>query len=80
MTAGVAAALLTADTPRWLFFLMLGFVVSSYALCGFLVLGSRHRRARRARRERVATPITTRDLPPARGLAITVPAPKETTR
>lgn len=80
MTAGIGAALLTADTPRWLFFVMLGLVIAAYVMCGLLVLGSRYRRARRARRERVATPVTTRDLPPARELVITVPAPKETTR
>lgn len=77
MTAGVAAALLTADTPRWLFFLMVGLVVAAYLLCGVLVLGSRYRRARR---ERAVTPVTTRTLPPARGLVITVPARKETSR
>lgn len=80
MTAGVAAALLTADTPRWLFFLMVGLAVAAYLLCGVLVLGSRYRRARRARRERAVSPVTTRTLPPARGLVITVPSRKETSR
>ena len=80
MTAGVAAALLTADTPRWLFFLMVGLVVAAYLLCGLLVLGARYRRARRTSHERAVTPVRTRTLPPARGLVITVPAPKETNR
>ncbi len=76
----MTAASLAADSPRWLFLLMFGLVVAAYVMCGLLVLGSRYRRARRARRERGATSVTTRGLPPARGLVITVPAPKETTR
>ncbi|MDD7938073.1 hypothetical protein PHK61_06540 [Actinomycetospora lutea] len=39
-----AAALLTSDTPRWLFLVLLGVVAMAYLACGLLALIGRLRR------------------------------------
>lgn len=48
---GVTHALvasLTADTPRWLFLVVVGIAVAAYATCGALTLAARHRLSHRA--------------------------------
>lgn len=41
------AALLTADTPRWLVLAGLGLLAAAYGACGLLTLIGRHRRSPR---------------------------------
>lgn len=40
----MSAALLTSDTPRWLFLAMAGLVATAYLACGLLSLVGRVRR------------------------------------
>ena len=44
MSSVLSAALLTSDTPRWLFLVMAGLAVTAYLACGLLSLIGRLQR------------------------------------
>ena len=47
----MSAALLTSDTPRWLFLVLLGVVATAYLACGLLALIGRLRRRTATQRQ-----------------------------
>lgn len=46
----MSAALLTSDTPRWLFLVLAGLIATAYLACGLLALIGRVRRTATQRR------------------------------
>lgn len=50
MSSVLSTALLTSDTPRWLFLVLLGVVATAYLACGLLALIGRVRRTATQRR------------------------------
>ena len=59
MSSVMSTALLTSDTPRWLFLVMAGLVATAYLVCGLLSLTGRVRR-RAARRQPSRRPAPAR--------------------
>ena len=70
-------ALFTADAPRWFVLVLIGLGMALYGACGLLTLVGRARARRRRPLRPAAVP---HELPPARGLVITIPAPEEVIR